>query len=160
MARKIIGHVANVFGLNGALKINMETDAPETRFAKGNQVEIAGNTYKVADLRMKNAHTGQVWFENLISIDQAEKLIGSDVYADIEPLPGQVFIDDLIGCEILSESGEKLGICKDVVKMTQADYLKLENGRFVPFTVGLFVESYDLTAKKIVLTPLGAEALE
>lgn len=160
MVKKRIGHIVNYFGLNGGLKVLMDTDYPELRFKVGNIVEIEGKQYKVADLKMKNPKTGQVWLENIISIDQAEKMVGQDIYAEIEPLPGQVFVDDLIGCQVLSPKGAVLGTVDDVVKMVRTDYLKLASGRFVPFTLGLFVQEYDLAAKKIVLTALGEEALQ
>lgn len=159
MARKIIGHVANTFGLRGVLKVAIITDCPEVRFAVGNPIEIDGKTYEVDSLRLKNAHLAQVGVKELKDINEATPLIGKDIYAEVEPLPGTVFIDDLMGLSIVTKDKKELGKVKDVINMTGKDYLLLDNGKYLPFAVGLFVEKPDYAAKTITVTALGEESL-
>ncbi|HBR86110.1 MAG TPA: 16S rRNA processing protein RimM [Firmicutes bacterium] len=158
MPIKRIGHIANTFGLDGSLKVNMETDHPEIRFKEGNTVTIKGiGDFKVSKLRMKNRGTGQVKLVGLDDISQAEKLIGKDIVMDVEPLPGTYFVDDLIGLTVLSPEKKKVGEVKKVQKMGDIDYLILDSGLFIPFQAGRFVELPDLANRTIVLTPLGFE---
>lgn len=160
MQRKKIGHIANTFGLRGVFKVALLTDAPEQRFALGSKAEFAGREFEVAGFKLKNAHLALVSFVGLDDINDSEKYIGQDIYAMVEPLPGTVFVDDLMGLAILAPDGTKRDTVTDVVKMNNYDYLALESGKYIPFAIGRFVEAPDYASKTIRLTALGLEALE
>ncbi len=159
MERKTVGHIANTFGLRGVFKVALLTDAPTIRFAAGNKVEIDGKEYEVESFKLKNAHLGLLGLKGLDDINLSEKFIGKDIYEMVEPLPGTVFIDDLIGLSLLDKDGKTVGKVKDVTDMNSHDYLALDNGKYIPFLVGVFVEKPDYKAKTMKLTPLGEQAL-
>lgn len=159
MARKIIGHIANTFGLDGSIKVNMETDHPELRFKEGNTVTVEGvGDFKVSALRMKNAHTGRVALEGLTDVNEAVKLVGKDIVAEVEPLPGSYFIDDLLGMRILGPDGAQVGIVSKVVDLSGTDYIVMDSGKYIPFTIDRFIQEPDMENRTITLTELGLEA--
>lgn len=165
MARKLIGHVANTFGLRGALKIILFTDCPEVRFKPGETIEINGAFHKITDCRIKpGLRTAIVEIEGYDDINQSTPLIHYDVYADVEPLPGTIFIDDIIGRDVINTKGEKIGSVKEVAKLNTKDYLIIdidgEKSRYMPFLAPTFIQSLSETPGKVVLTELGEEALK
>lgn len=159
MSIKKLGHVVNTFGLRGVLKVNLFTDCPEVRFKEGNKIKIDNKEYNVKSFKLKNAHLGLVEIEESNDINDSTKFIGKDIYAEVEALPGTIFIDDLIGLKVTYKENKNISIIKDVVKMGNTDYLELENGKYIPFKIDLFVCEPDFKNKEIELLDLGMEAL-
>lgn len=159
MAIKKLGHIVNTFGLRGVLKVALVTDCPEERFKDGNVILIENKEYHVSDFKLKNAHLGLVGIVESKDINTSVPFVGKDIFADVQPLPGTVFIDDLIGLTITYKDNKKVGVVKDVVKMGNRDYLELEDGRYVPFMVNVFVNVPDYKNKTIELLEMGMEAL-
>lgn len=165
MAHKLIGHVANTFGLRGALKVILFTDCPEVRFKEGEEIEIKGKNYKITECRIKpGLKTAIVSLEGFEDIKHSLAFIHQDVYADVEPLPGTIFIDELIGRKVIDTKGKEIGEVKDVAKLNTKDYLIItlsdKTSRYMPFITNVFCQPTKETPNKIVLTELGEEALK
>ena len=158
MPIKRIGHIVNTYGLDGSVKVNMMTDRPEERFSEGQEVTIDNRAFVVASLRMKNPRTGRVKLQGLDDVNQAVKLVGKDVFKDVQAEPGTYFVDDLLDLDVLSPSGEKIGSIKQVQNLLGEDYLVLDSGKYIPFRIGLFVQEPNLSNHSITLTELGLEA--
>jgi 16S rRNA processing protein RimM len=120
----LIGVVARTHGNRGEVVVNPETDFPEERFAPGAQLmardkDGAQSTLEVATMRM---HQGRpvILFTGVTSMNDAELLAGvelriaDDEAAGEELDEGEYFHRDLIGCEVVTESGESIG---EVVKV-------------------------------------------
>lgn len=165
MAHKLIGHVANTFGLRGALKVILFTDCPEVRFKAGEEIEIKNKKYKITECRIKpGLKTAIVSLEGYEDINDSLGFIHQDIYADVQPLPGTIFIDELIGRKVMGTKGDEIGSVKDVAKLNTKDYLiislKDKTSRYMPFISDVFCLSPKETPGKIVLTELGEEALK
>jgi len=160
MSMKKLGHIVNTFGLRGVLKVNLYTDCPEVRFQEGNVILINNKEYHVSSFKLKNAHLGLVGIEESKDINVSVPLIGNDIFADVDPLPGTIFIDDLIGMTISYKGQKNISKVKDVSKANSKDYLELENGKFIPFVIDVFVKEPDLATNNIELLDLGMETLE
>lgn len=165
MARKLIGHIANTFGLRGALKIVLFTDCPEIRFKKGNTIEIDKKEYKITESRIKpGMRVAIVSIEGYEDINQSMELIHQDVYAEVEALPGTIFIDELIGRKVVDSKENEIGTVKDVSKINTRDYLIISmldgTSRYVPLISDVFCKAPSTTPSMIVLTELGEEALK
>ena len=69
-------------------------------------------------------------FENMNDRNEMEKYRNSDLLIDREdavPLgEDEYFICDLIGCDIILENGEKLGVLKDVITTAANDVYEVE----------------------------------
>jgi 16S rRNA processing protein RimM len=115
----LVGVVARTHGNRGEVIVNPETDFPEERFYEGAQLMTrAGDgtpgTLEVATMRM---HQGRpvILFAGIGSMDDAERLAGAELRIaegdrDAELLEeGEFFHRDLIGCAVVTESGEAIG---------------------------------------------------
>ena len=115
----LIGVVARTHGNRGEVIINAETDFPEERFHEGAQLMTRARdgslgVLEVASMRM---HQGRpvILFKGVGSMNDAELLAGTELRiaegeADAELLEeGEFFHRDLIGCTVVTESGDHVG---------------------------------------------------
>ena len=115
----LIGVVARTHGNRGEVVVNPETDFPEDRFHEGAQLMARGRdgidtTLEVVTMRM---HQGRpvVLFKGVASMNDAELLAGTELRIAEDDLDeqeleeGEYYHRDLIGCEVVTESGESIG---------------------------------------------------
>jgi 16S rRNA processing protein RimM len=133
MGEKIlIGKIVNVFGVTGEVKVysySGESDrfeTLETVTVDGRQLEIQAVKY--------SRNMPVLKLEGVNSRDDAERLRGKEVFMDeedLEELPeGEYYIRDLIGMEVIrEESGERLGILRDVLTDRPQDLYVVETGK-------------------------------
>jgi len=117
-----VGRIVGVHGIRGELKVEPLTDFPE-RFAPGSKFILVSPTGVVRPARALSSriHKGKV----LLQIDgvddrsAAESLRGGLLKVeeeDLAPLPeGQYYHFQLVGLEVFTESGERLGEVKEVL---------------------------------------------
>lgn len=128
-----IGQIVNTNGLKGFVKIKPFTD-DITRFENLKTVYIQIKNelveYKIEDIKyIKNMVL--LKFEGIDSIEQAEKL--KNFYLKIDrknavPLEeNSYFIVDLIGCKVVTDEGEQLGILDDVFPTGSNDVYVVKN---------------------------------
>ena len=149
-----VGTILKPQGIRGELKVKPFTDSAET-FRKFGSVRIDGEAYKVLSVRTGD---GMVYLalRGVPDRNAAELLRGKPVEILREEAPalpeGSYYIADLLGAEIVTETGEVLGHLKDVTK-AGTDIYTLETGEkevMFPAVKGL-VLSVDVAAGKIVL---------
>ena len=94
----------------------------------------------------------------LITLDEAqdatgaEKYVGATFYAQREELDvaeGEYLDVDLIGCDVLSESGKHYGKVSAVDHYPASDMLVVD-GRMLPM-VGAFIKNIDIGKKHIIV---------
>ena len=115
----LVGVVARTHGNRGEVIVNAETDFPEERFHDGAQLMSRAKdgrlgTLEVATMRM---HQGRpvILFKGVGSMDDAELLAGTELRiaedeGDADLLEeGEYFHRDLIGCAVVTESGDPVG---------------------------------------------------
>jgi len=115
----LVGVVARTHGNRGEVIVNAETDFPEERFREGAQLmarrkDGSPATLEVATMRM---HQGRpvILFTGIASMNDAELLQGTELRvaedeSDADRLaPGEYYHRDLIGCEVVTDSGEAIG---------------------------------------------------
>jgi 16S rRNA processing protein RimM len=144
-----VGVVVRPFGIRGELKVRSETDFPEVRFQPGarlhwwlppkpepDDAEPAPTRKRpprtqppqacvVKSARWHGEHL-VIQLEGIDTRDQAEALRGAWLLIPPEermPLEeGQYYIDDLIGMEVFTESGERIGKLKHVRRGAAYDF--------------------------------------
>ena len=90
---------------------------------------------------------------------QAEMIVGQYLFVDESErkklLPGKFFHDDLIGCAVVSESGKRYGIVKEIQQFPahKIYVVRTDRGDVLLPAVEEFIRSVDLTTKKIVVRP-------
>lgn len=112
-----IGRITVPWGARGEVKVQIETDFPQ-RFAPGELVFIDGGPMAIADVSW---HRGRpiIKFHNIASAQEARKLRGKSIKiprSQTRPLPeGHYYHFQLIGLEVRTVSGERLGKIKEII---------------------------------------------
>jgi len=115
----LVGVVARTHGNRGEVIVNAETDFPEERFREGAQLmtrlkDGSLATLEVAAMRMHQRRP-VILFKGVASMNDAELLAGQELRiaeddGDAARLgEGEYYHRDLIGCAVVTESGESIG---------------------------------------------------
>jgi 16S rRNA processing protein RimM len=160
----LIGVVARTHGNRGEVIVNAETDFPEERFREGAQLmtrrkDGSPATIEVASMRM---HQGRpvILFKGVASMDDAELLAGQELRiagddGDAGLLgEGEYYHRDLIGCAVVTESGESIGEVTAVEGDRSATRLVVRSRRnevLIPLAEAIC--TVDLKGKRITVRP-------
>ncbi len=165
----LIGVVARTHGNRGEVIVNSQTDFPEERFEPGACVMARRNdgdpvTLEVATMRM---HQGRpvILFKGVGSMNDAERLAGLELRVAEEedgdgasrrlPLDdGEYYHRDLIGCAVVTESGEPIGEVTAIDGDRSATRLVVKSRRnevLIPLADAIC--TVDVAAKRIIVRP-------
>jgi 16S rRNA processing protein RimM len=155
-----IGKAMKPFGVKGEMKIGLMTDFPE-RFKDLGQVYLVSPAGKEIVCKVKSVrYAGEVpllLFDGYDSPEKARELNGWLVKIpeeDAIPLPeGQYYRYEIIGMEVFSESGEKLGTIVDIFETGSNDVYVMKRGRkevYLPATKEV-IRQVDRKAKQMVI---------
>jgi 16S rRNA processing protein RimM len=161
--RVTLGRVAGVYGIKGWIKVVSATRPAENILdyrrwwiAKGNGHEaqlLEGRVHGRGLIAQISGADGQA----LPDRTAAEMLVGAEIQVARSELPapskGQYFWTDLIGLQVCSELGDKLGVVTEVINNGAQDVLVVQDGeqeRMIPFVQGAIIKSVDLTGQRIV----------
>lgn len=115
-----IGQVVNVVGLSGEIKIYSYAEDPG-RFEKLDRLFLGDELFPVEKVRYK-ANMPIVKVKGIDDRNGGEKMRGRDVFMaeeDLETLPpGEYYIKDLLGFDVITQQGESLGKLKDISTAT------------------------------------------
>jgi 16S rRNA processing protein RimM len=155
-----IGKARKTFGVKGEIKIEPMTDHPE-RFKDLRRVYLTSprgeeKACAVTSVRYMNGEP-VLLLKGYDTPEKARELNGWLVQVPREeavPLPeGQYYWFELIGMEVESEAGEKLGTIIDIFETGSNDVYVLKAGRkeiYLPATREV-VRQIDRTAKRMVI---------
>ncbi len=139
-----IGKAIKTFGVNGEMKIEALTDFPE-RFKDLHRVYLVSPSGKeiTCEIRSVRIAGGSIYllFAGYDSPEKARALNGWYIKipeTEAVPLPeGSYYWFELIGMEVVSESGEALGSIIDIFQTGSNDVYVLKKGRkevYIPAT--------------------------
>lgn len=164
----IVGRVLRAHGVRGEMKVTPETDDPQ-RFEALERVYVGGSAaaaveQAVASVRYQPTKRGLLVLLKLADVDTpeaVEALRGSWIFAseaDLPPLEeGEVFLHDLVGLDVVTETDEPVGVVRDVLEgPAQPLYVIARKGRpdvLVPAVPDLVVD-VDLEARRITIRPI------
>ena len=147
------GQIVNTHGIRGEVRILPWTDTPDF-LRKFKTLYVDGKLMKVLSA---SVHKQQVIvrFEGIDDINAAMPLKGKTVYidrADAKLPRGRFFIQDILGAEVVTESGESIGKLTDVLDLPGgAVYeVKGETEHLIP-AVPEFVRKVDVEAGVITV---------
>lgn len=156
MLKKIvIGEVLKPQGIRGEVKIKPLLD--DVADLKGiRTVAIGGAEYKVLSARA-DVQAAYLMLAGVADRNAAELLRGKEVLADRADLPaleeGRYYIVDVIGCEVVTEKGRRLGEIADILP-AHTDVYVLKDGEkesMFPAAEGVIVH-VDVEKKRIVVS--------
>ncbi|MGG1616938.1 ribosome maturation factor RimM [Paenibacillus sp. NRS-1782] len=119
-----VGKIVNTHGIRGELKILATTDFPEDRFDKGSElliIPVDGKapipvTVETARFQ-KNMVVAK--FKEYHNINDVEKYKGSLLKVSAERLgeleENEFYFHEVVGLEVVTEDGEKLGVVKEIL---------------------------------------------
>ena len=126
----VIGEILKPQGIRGEIKVKVLLDDAEDMRAF-RKVLIGGREYKVLSCRT-DASAAYLSLSGVADRDAAELLRGKEVEALRADAPaleeGRYYIVDIIGCEVVADTGESLGQIADVLP-AHTDIYVLKNGK-------------------------------
>ena len=126
-----VGQILGPHGTDGALKIRSFTDVP-TRFSPGNIIHIKNNSHSIIESYSLRKDQLVIRLTGLDSIKEVEQLAGHWVQSECSLSPtleqNEFFHYQLLGLLVYSESGEELGIIKEIIQTGSNDVYILQNG--------------------------------
>jgi len=123
-----VGRVGKPHGLKGEIKVKPETEDPH-RLVELESVFVGATAATSREFRLqsvrvqpfKSGWTVLMSLAGVESIEAAESLRGQLVYARSADLPpmeeGEWLIDELVGLNVVLESGEQVGTVKEVLEL-------------------------------------------
>ncbi|CAB4637795.1 unannotated protein [freshwater metagenome] len=158
--RLLVGRIGRAHGILGEATIEVRTDEPDRRFAIGNQVST--DTHGDLTIISGRVHNGilLLGFSGFDDRNAIEKLRNTLLYAEVDinetrEVSDEYHVLQLIGCQVILESGEVFGEVTGVINLPGQDLLaiKTEKGeQLVPF-VHQLVPVVDIKNKTITVIP-------
>jgi 16S rRNA processing protein RimM len=156
----LIGYITKPQGIRGEVKVESVTPDPG-RFNRLEkvflQVENKVKLYPIEKVRLSDRFV-YIKFAGIDSRDEAELLRNAEVLIKeedlIQPDRDEYFVHDLIGCKVLSEDHNEIGVVFDVVQMSSNDVYVVKNDenaeRLIPATKEV-VKQVDIGRKTIII---------
>ena len=156
-----IGQIVNTQGLKGEVRVYPYTD-DINRFGELEYFYIdknLNNKYEVERVRYKG-NMVIMKIKDIDSIELAEKLKTKNMYIGREQGreldEGEFFVSDLIGLDVFTVDGEKVGVLKDVLQHAINDVYVVSSGEkeyLIP-SIEKFVPTIDLDQNKMIIDPI------
>lgn len=158
-----LGTIVAPFGRRGEVKLWPDTDYPEQML---NRETIAlklpegpVSQWKVQQARM-HKRCVVLKLEGIDSIDDAERLRNAVALLDVaDAMPlgaGEYYIHDLVGCEVTTPDGARLGTVTGVLRTPANDVyvIRFEATEWLLPAIRQAVQDVNITAKRITATPM------
>jgi 16S rRNA processing protein RimM len=162
----VVGRIGKPHGIRGEVTLDVRTDEPERRFARGTVLRAqapAGADRRPSTLTVARARWHQstllVTFEEVPDRNAAEAIRGTVLHATIAPDevpedPEEYYDHQLVGLAVVDLDGTALGEVKSVVHGAAQDLLSVrtadDRDALVPF-VSALVPEVDLAAGRVVV---------
>ena len=158
-----VGRVSKSVGVKGELGVSPLTDDPR-RFTKLKSVWIGGDEstaerFSVSSVRRVQS-TVVLTVKEIDSRAAADGRRGEYIFVSekdsVAPRKGSYFIHEIIGLEVVTESGDRIGIVRDVMKLPAHDVWIVHNGTkeiLIPATKEI-IRSVDVKRSTVVIRPL------
>ncbi|GAA1335073.1 ribosome maturation factor RimM [Saccharothrix algeriensis] len=160
----VVGRVAKAHGISGELAVDVRTDSPELRFARGSALvaQLRDGTSRTLTVAAARNHSGRllVRFEEVLTRDVAETLRGTLLLAgtaDLPPTgdPDEFYDHELEGLRAELVDGTEVGTVLEIVHGPGGELLvvrRADDEVLVPF-VREIVPTVDVAGGRVVLDP-------
>jgi 16S rRNA processing protein RimM len=127
-----VGRVARAHGLKGEVIVELVSNRVE-RVQPGSVLH-AGPRTLVVESSAPHQHRWRVRFEGVGGKDAADALHGVELYGEPLDVPGELWVHELIGSEVVDTTGLRLGTVEAIEDNPASDLLVLDGERLVPLT--------------------------
>jgi 16S rRNA processing protein RimM len=136
----VVALVRGVHGLRGAVRVEVLTDHPETRFVPGAVLHREGQDSALTIASAEAVVDGPGWrirFREIGDRDTADTLRGAYLEAvvlpELELGRGEYYWHEIVGCPVRGVDGADLGTVKDVYRIGENEVFVVEGGSVAPF---------------------------
>ena len=158
----VVGRIGRAHGIHGEATIEIRTDIPDERFLVGVQLFTDPSGFGPLTIESVRYHNGTLLLKFKQAQDRTavEALRNTLLLAEVDmeeesEYEDEYHVQQLIGCQVVLESGELVGILEDVLNLPGQDLLSIR-GRdgeiLIPF-VAEFVPDVDVVQKRITVLP-------
>jgi len=156
----LIGYISKPQGIRGEVKVEPVTPNPK-RFNRLKKVYIQlqnkQRAYSIEKIRVSGRFV-YIKFSGINSRDDADLLRKAEVLIEekdlIQPGQNEYFIHDLIGCQVVSENNDEIGVLSDVIQMSSNDVYLIRNSDgdelLLPATKEV-IKIVDIKQKRIII---------
>jgi 16S rRNA processing protein RimM len=125
-----VGRLVNTHGIRGEVRVLVDTDFPEKRFASGSKVLLQHPSLsEPLELTVESSRPHKnvllVKFAEWNNINQAEPFKGGQLVVRIgDALPneeGEYYFHQIIGCEVVTTEGRLVGKVKEILPLPAND---------------------------------------
>lgn len=162
----VVGRVAKAHGITGEVVVDVRTDDPDDRFARGNTLRgraSRGGEEREYTIESVREHAGRllVRLDGVVGRDAAEALRGTLFLVDSEDLPPITEADEfydhqLEGLRVRTVSGDDVGTIAEVLHTAAGELLSVKSAEgpeiLVPF-VGAIVTTVSLADGVVEIDP-------
>lgn len=150
------GKIVNTHGLKGEVKVYSYTDN-EKKILKLKKVYIRGKEYKVESMRLQK-QMFLMKLQGVDDIDQTKFLMNEMCFREVEKNESNddegYFIKDLVGLEVIDESGNTIGTLKEVFRTGANDVYEVvdKNNKsiYLP-AIKKVIKSIDISSHKMTV---------
>jgi 16S rRNA processing protein RimM len=155
--------VGRALGVKGDVLVDVLTDEPDRRLIPGAELFVMGEQRRLR-IETERPHGGRLCL-HFVGVDDrsdAEQLTGLMLEAERAPGerpedPEEYYDDDLVGLEVETESGERVGCVTEVLHLPAQDVLAVRESEAAPEILIPFVSEIvpvvDLDARRVVIRP-------
>jgi 16S rRNA processing protein RimM len=158
----LVGRIARAHGHRGQVIVNPDTDFPEDRFRVGNVVHVRrGGHVQAMEITAARLQQGRpiIALSGVQTMTEAEEMAGAELRipaGELAALPeGTFYRHDLIGCDVTTVGGERVGPVVGVEGTAAGSRLVIAGPRgevLVPLASHICVV-VDPAARRIVVDP-------
>jgi 16S rRNA processing protein RimM len=155
----LVGRIVGAFGVKGQVKVEPLTDFPD-RFTLLKSVFLGKGREKHAVLSTRRHTHVLLGLSEVTTREAAQGLRGSDVWiprSEAMKLPeGEYYVDDIIGLDVETDGGVRLGAVRDVLSTGANDVYVVggPRGELLVPAIRDVVRSIDVANRRIVIHPL------
>ena len=150
------GKIVNTHGLKGEVKVYSYTDN-EKKILKLKKVYIRGKEYKVESMRLQK-QMFLMKLQGIDDIDQTKFLMNEMCFREVEKNESNddegYFIKELVGIEVIDESGNTIGTLKEVFRTGANDVYEVvdKNNKsiYLP-AIKKVIKSIDISSHKMTV---------
>lgn len=158
----VVGRIGRAHGVLGEATIEVRTDSPEERFCIGSELVTDPTSRGPLIINSARVHNGTLLlgFTGVENRNEIEKFRDTILLAEVDIEAKGENEDDfhvlqLIDCQVVTDSGIKVGKVVDVVSLPGQDLLAVESSKgeiLIPFVYDI-VPIVDINSKLITITP-------
>jgi 16S rRNA processing protein RimM len=139
-----VGKIVNTHGIKGELKVLTQTDFPEIRFRKGSSLILmdpaeSTNLSVTVEAGRPQKNVWLVTFKDFGDINAVEKYKGWSIKVSEEYLveleEDAFYHHEIIGCRVVTEEGEELGIISEILSPGANDVWVVEQPKGKPVLI-------------------------